>query len=100
MTSLALDHNRLSGRLPNSLFANLVHLRVLSLSDNRITGCVPDAVGRLSALEVLNLRANILFGTVPLSVGTLPHLKRLLLEDNELNAPIPHTAAGQLSKSI
>jgi len=58
---LDLSNNSLTGPLPESLAA--VHgLQELDVSHNRLNGAVPDALGRLETLSRLVLSGNSLSG--------------------------------------
>ena len=61
----------------------------LNLRNNRLTGEIPPALGKLNNLELLNLSGNRLTGTIPAELSNLSVLKTLVLSENELNGPIP-----------
>ena len=60
---ILLRANMLQGSLtPIVSWKLLVNIRVLCLSDNRITGCIPKGLGVLVTLETLDLAWNLLAG--------------------------------------
>lgn len=63
-----------SGPLPPKLFNSLVWLTSLDLSDNKLTGEIPQSVSRLGRLQELRLSGNNLCGTRACEcvVATLP----------------------------
>jgi len=65
---LFLDHNRLTGPLPSSLF-DLTTLRNLSLTGNALTGLVPVTVSQLTNISDLWLSHNSLTGELPVLRG-------------------------------
>ncbi|KAI0498575.1 hypothetical protein KFK09_019463 [Dendrobium nobile] len=67
----------------------LVHLTVLSLPGNNITGQIPEQLGNLSSLTSLNLENNLLSGNIPTSLGKLSKLQILILSNNNLTGDIP-----------
>jgi Leucine-rich repeat (LRR) protein len=67
-----------------------------SVSSNRLTGTVPAALGKLTALTFLDLGGNKLTGTVPAALGKLTALKELSLRFNGLTGAVP-AALGQLT---
>lgn len=110
---LSLDHNKLSGELPNSIgnlsthlqelrlnvnqisgrippgIENLVNLTILALGPNLITGVVPEGIGKLKKLQLLTLYRSRLAGNIPSSLGNLTKLTYLYLTGNNLDGPIP-----------
>ncbi|XP_076945893.1 receptor-like protein EIX2 [Bidens hawaiensis] len=91
---LYLDYNKLSGSVPESI-GRLTNLRVLNLMYNCFTGSIPKSLERLRSLEVLDLSYNHLNGSIPESFGRLTCLKRLFLPSNRLTGAIP-TSLGRL----
>ena len=65
--------------------------RVLSLdlSERRLSGQIPAALGRLDALVWLNLSGNVLTGPVPGELGDLAELRKLDLNQTRISGPIP-----------
>ena len=61
----------------------------LDLSDNQLTGTIPEALGQLNNLQVLDLSGNQLTGTIPEALGHLENLEHLSLVGNELTGCIP-----------
>ncbi|KAI9348230.1 hypothetical protein BDR26DRAFT_854268 [Obelidium mucronatum] len=68
----------------------LVHLHVLRLCGNKLTGNIPSCIGNCRDLRALNLASNQLSGTLPPSLGTLYSLKHLILSENNLSGEIPN----------
>ncbi|QHO14368.1 hypothetical protein HN873_053584 [Arachis hypogaea] len=85
---LSLSNNTLSGSIPNCLshFKSLVYL---DLSHNKFKGKIPTSIGSLLNLGILVLRNNSLTGKVPLSLRSCTNLMRLDLSENKLSGPIP-----------
>lgn len=118
---LDLSHNRLSGRIPFEL-GNLREVVGINLSGNSFTGSIPQSIGNCSKLQSLDLSDNQLSGTlpetlsllqnlnhslncshndieglIPGSLGSLPKLTRLDLSHNKLTGPIPEKIANMSS---
>lgn len=70
ITRIVLSDNRLTGDLPQSL-SSLPNLQVLNLSKNNLQGNVPQAYAGLSHLVTLDLSDNELTGILPLQVAAL-----------------------------
>lgn len=64
------------------------------LSDNRLTGDLPQSLSSLPNLQVLNLSKNNLQGNVPQEYAGLSHLVTLDLSDNELTGILPLQVAA------
>ena len=54
---------------------NLLNLRNLGLSNNKLTGEIPKEIGKLINLEELSLYNNKLKGEIPKEIGKLHYLQ-------------------------
>ncbi len=94
-----MSQNNLVGELPEDL-GRLRALKVLNLSSNRLSGCLPDTVlAGLSACEEIDLSDNEITGGLQLSRlldGALPELRTLRLSHNLLTGSIP-ASIGRLA---
>ncbi|XP_024641507.2 receptor-like protein EIX2 [Medicago truncatula] len=85
---LVLGENSLQGEIP----AFLKHIKHLDLSNNRITGVLPESINLLSELENLNLEGNALEGEInELHLTNFSKLKVLSLSYNSLSLKFPHS---------
>lgn len=66
-------------------------LGILSFAQNRLSGQIPDNIGKLVQLNYLNLDRNNLSGSILLSIGYCTQLEILNLAHNSLNGTIPET---------
>ena len=73
LRELDLSNNLLTGEIPNQL-GELRNLRALWLSNNLLTGEVPVELGNLPDLEVFDINLNVLSGCVPDSLKNVPHI--------------------------
>jgi Leucine-rich repeat (LRR) protein len=80
--------NNLNGDLVVDGFAAR-SLTLIDVSENQITGVIPEVFGSLKNLSVLNLFMNNFSGEVPASIGQLPLLMRLRIHTNKLNGTLP-----------
>jgi hypothetical protein len=96
--SLNLSNNQLSGTLPDSL-AGLSQLSLLYLSENQLTGTIPESLGNLNKLTNFSLSKNQLTGPIPNSLGNLSKLMVLVLDNNQLSGSIPDSL-GNLSELL
>ncbi|OAY83817.1 Receptor-like protein 12 [Ananas comosus] len=89
-----LSENNLSGQIPEEIVA-LAILRSLNLSGNHLTGMIPERLGDMRSLESLDLSLNELQGAIPQSLSALTFLNSLNLSYNNLSGRIP--TGNQLS---
>ncbi|KAI4345010.1 hypothetical protein L6164_012180 [Bauhinia variegata] len=109
--SIALDSNHFEGAIPKFLskasalflsknkFSDVVHflcenntsefLGILDISNNELTGQLPDCWSHLKSLEFLDLSNNKLSGNVPISMGSLVEMNVLVLRNNNLTGQLP-----------
>ena len=88
VTELRLDHNNLTGILPEEL-GSLAALKELDLEENEISGSLPESLGKLTSLTNINLGGNRFSGAIPASFGNLTRLQYLDLSFNRLGRAIP-----------
>lgn len=85
---LNLSNNLLSGSLPEEV-GSLVNLQVLDVSDNRFHGGIPQSLGKCLVLESLYLQGNDFNGTIPDYLDNLKAIQILDMSRNNLSGPIP-----------
>ncbi|KAJ0975809.1 hypothetical protein J5N97_017774 [Dioscorea zingiberensis] len=86
--SIDLSNNDLSGLIPEEL-ASLYGLQSLNLSGNQLEGEIPNKLGRLKQLESLDLSINKLLGTIPSTFSNLTFLNHFNVSHNNLSGRIP-----------
>eukprot|EP00980_Cylindrotheca_fusiformis_P007642 scaffold1605_cov141-Cylindrotheca_fusiformis.AAC.5 len=83
------DRNKLSGKLPNELFA-MGTLTAVNFEENTLTGTIPTQIGLNPALNFVNFASNTLSGTIPSEIGKLVTAKAgINLSSNELSGTLP-----------
>ncbi|CAL9204298.1 unnamed protein product, partial [Musa hybrid cultivar] len=87
-TLIDLSDNCLSGNIPEEL-GNLHGLRSLNLSGNYLIGQIPRSIDGMKQLEVLDLSRNNLSGAIPSGLAALNFLDHLNLSYNNLSGSIP-----------
>ncbi|XP_027158307.1 receptor-like protein EIX2 [Coffea eugenioides] len=85
---IELSENSISGQIPEEIM-ELIGLQNLNLSGNCLQGRIPDKIGNLKQLESLDLSRYKLSSPIPPSLSTLNSLSRLNLSFNELSGQIP-----------
>ncbi|KAM1047001.1 hypothetical protein ACFX2C_026426 [Malus domestica] len=102
--------NRLSGRIPNGLFTpknlsivylymNILsgevpqvieswNLSIFDISENTLTGTIPEEYGNLTKLTELALFLNDFSGEIPKSIGRLPNLRAFRIFNNKFSGTL------------
>ncbi|XP_061343381.1 MDIS1-interacting receptor like kinase 2-like [Gastrolobium bilobum] len=88
LTSLQLQFNHLSGRLPPEI-GSLHNLTLLFLYNNQFSGPIPPEIGNLSSIQDLQLSNNYFSGSIPSTFGKLYKLRTLYLASNQLSGALP-----------
>jgi RHS repeat-associated protein len=92
-----LGTNKINGTIP--AYTGLPLLQHLLLSNNLLTGSIPNELGSLTGLTILKLDNNTLSGEIPASLGNLPLLTDLFLNNNQLSGSVP-SSLGSLSNLV
>ncbi|XP_050258475.1 receptor-like protein EIX1 [Quercus robur] len=80
---LDLSNNQLSGELPDC-WMQFEALKILNLANNQFHGKIPSSVGSLHRIETLDLSNNSFSGELPLSLKNCTKLKFINLQNNNL----------------
>jgi hypothetical protein len=89
MKHLAIDRNRLSGTLPQSL-SLLTNLRSLTLGNNTFASTIPvELYKRCTELEVLDVFDTSLSGTIASEIHFLTNIRALFMEENHFFGTLP-----------
>ncbi|KAE8039090.1 hypothetical protein FH972_011533 [Carpinus fangiana] len=95
-----LSSNKFYGSIPISI-CNATNLEVLDLSNNSISGTIPQCLIEMSdKLGVLDLRRNKLNGTIPDAFVDNCGLKTLALNQNQLQGELPKSLANCSSLDV
>ncbi|GLT39468.1 hypothetical protein SLA2020_136560 [Shorea laevis] len=89
LTSINLSQNRFSGSISPLCTISSAKLDLVDVSNNQLSGKLPDCITRWTSLVVLNLANNHLLGKIPSSIGSLYHLESLSLQNNNFSGEIP-----------
>eukprot|EP00249_Psilotum_nudum_P032527 c4816_g1_i1 orf=380-2872(-) len=106
---LSLSNNHLVGSIPlqgslpsDSAFISspsfITQLQELELSNNKLSGTIPDEIGKIQTLQVLDLSNNQISGIIPNALDSLSRLHDLDLSGNQLNGSIPDALPQSLEK--
>ncbi|KAL4601736.1 hypothetical protein ACB092_10G003100 [Castanea dentata] len=89
-----LSNNNLSGEIPEEV-TRLKGLQSLNFSFNILTGRIPEKIGDLGSVESIDFSSNQLYGQIPQSMSSLTFLSHLNLSNNNLTGKIPSSTQLQ-----
>ncbi|TQE09429.1 hypothetical protein C1H46_004922 [Malus baccata] len=89
LTGLDLSSNKLSGPLPEDIGRIISFITTLDLSSNSFSGQIPTNITNCSYLNVLKLDSNQFTGNIPLGIGQLGRMKTFSVANNQLSGPVP-----------
>ncbi|KAG5249803.1 leucine-rich repeat receptor serine/threonine-protein [Salix suchowensis] len=96
LTVLSLSGNHLTGTLPPSFFSNCTSLANIDLSQNLLTGQIPEEIGNCPGIWNLNLYNNQFTGELPASLANISELYNIDVEYNNLTGELPGNILGKL----
>ena len=88
LTDLDISWNSLNGSIPLSM-GNLQALMTLVISNNHLSGEIPQFWNKMPSLYIVDMSNNSLPGTIPRSLGSLTTLRFLVLSNNNLSGELP-----------
>ncbi|KAL5771819.1 hypothetical protein ACOSQ2_011743 [Xanthoceras sorbifolium] len=97
VAGVVLDNLGLSAVADLSVFSNLTMLVKLSMSNNSISGIIPDNIGDFKSLEFLDVSDNLFSSTLPPGICKLESLQNLSLAGNNFSGSIPDSMSGLVS---
>ncbi|KAJ8629193.1 hypothetical protein MRB53_022516 [Persea americana] len=97
LNTMCVSNNRLTGALPNSITNLSTNLQNINLGFNRIFGSLPSGIGNLQNLISLAMHSNFMTGKIPESIEKLNKLQALGLSKNDFSDEIP-ASIGNLTQ--
>ncbi|CAN8231228.1 unnamed protein product [Cochlearia groenlandica] len=97
VAGVVLDNLGLSADADFSLFSNLTKLVKLSMSNNSISGVLPDSLVDFKSLQFLDLSDNLFSSSLPKDIGRSISLRNLSLAGNNFSGEIPESMGGLTS---
>ncbi|KAF7013591.1 hypothetical protein CFC21_027660 [Triticum aestivum] len=85
---LDLSNNNLTGPIPQEV-GNLITLGLLDVSNNKLSGGLPSELGRCVTLLSLQMEGNMLSGSIPQSFSALKGIRQIDLSENNLTGQVP-----------
>ncbi|OMO67036.1 hypothetical protein COLO4_30252 [Corchorus olitorius] len=96
---LDLSENLLSGRVPDCL-QQWPNLQIFNLADNNFSGQIPSSTGSLISLLMFNFHNNSFSGELPSSLNDCTELEFMNLSDNRLSGEIPAWIGQSLTSLV
>ncbi|KAM3361995.1 hypothetical protein P3S68_016849 [Capsicum galapagoense] len=87
LKTIDLNRNYLSGTIPPEWAST--NLEIMAISNNRLSGAVPEYIGNITSLVKLSLEANLFNGSLPAEIGKLVNLEMLNLIANDFTGVWP-----------
>uniref|UniRef100_A0A5B7CA14 non-specific serine/threonine protein kinase n=1 Tax=Davidia involucrata TaxID=16924 RepID=A0A5B7CA14_DAVIN len=87
LKNLDLSRNYLNGSIPPQWAT--MHLVVLSLMGNRLSGPFPKVLTKITTLKNLSIEGNFFSGPIPPEIGKLINLQQLTLSSNSFTGELP-----------
>ncbi|KAI3458467.1 hypothetical protein Pfo_015130 [Paulownia fortunei] len=101
LQQVLFSDNKLSGSIDNAFASSMENsqknLVILDVSQNKLSGAIPSALGNFGSLKFLNMTRNSFQGSIPANIGQLKILSILDLSENQLNGSIPAEMGGLTS---
>ncbi|KAJ1420898.1 Serine-threonine/tyrosine-protein kinase, catalytic domain [Sesbania bispinosa] len=97
VAGVVLDNLGLSADADLSVFSNLTKLVKLSMSNNSISGKLPENIADFKSLEFLDISNNLFSSSLPLGIGNFGSLQNLSLAGNNFSGPIPNSISEMAS---
>ncbi|KAH6774942.1 Leucine-rich receptor-like protein kinase family protein [Perilla frutescens var. hirtella] len=97
IVGIVLDNLGLSADVDLSVLANLTMLEHLSISNNSISGKLPENLGNFKKLQHLDVSNNLFSSSLPVDIGKLALLQNLSLAGNNFSGLIPDSISGLTS---
>ncbi|KAG9439668.1 hypothetical protein H6P81_019833 [Aristolochia fimbriata] len=97
VAGVVIDNLNLIADADLSVFANLTMLVKLSMSNNSISGKLPENIADFRSLKYLDISNNLFSDTLPPGIGKLRSLQNLSLSGNNFSGSIPDSIGGLIS---
>ena len=89
---LKLSENKISGNIPQEL-SSCTSLVSLNLSHNQLNGQIPSSLSKMPVLGQLDLSVNQLSGEIPRNLGQVESLVQVNVSHNRFHGHLPSTGA-------
>ncbi|GJP55523.1 hypothetical protein CLOM_g14471 [Closterium sp. NIES-68] len=94
LTWLDMSSNQLRGDRLAEGNLSLPNLQYMNLSNNQLTGGIPESFTTMTALVGLNVSFNYMDGTIPPSLGSLKNLSTISTNGTSLTCPASYSSCG------
>lgn len=88
LTSFVVSNNNISGALPEEI-GEWLQLEIFSVFHNELTGTLPNGIGKWTNLHRVSVDGNQFTGTIPLSIENWRQVKDATFSQNNFTGVIP-----------
>ncbi|KAM7523034.1 hypothetical protein LguiA_012936 [Lonicera macranthoides] len=99
LSYLDLSNNQLSGEVPD-YWIRAKHLKIIDLANNNFSGKIPTTFGFKSQLNILNLPHNNFIGELPSSLKNCKMLEVIDMSENKLSGKLPAWIVSHLRSLV
>ena len=100
LQKLKMNSNQLYGTFPSAIGTALSRIETIQISENQLSGQLPDELGGLENLSVILFFSNLFTGSIPPKLAKASRMRIFNLSNNKLNGTIPEFQTHGTAKEV